>query len=95
MTKHVPTLDEIRDLWVDNHARNHTEVEEYQAIFDAWLVAHNAEVLRSAAERLRQKGVWAPGDGYQHTWEQSHYDWLRDEADRIEAPDHTNGSVKR
>lgn len=82
LNEYTPSTDEVRAAWQENFT--HPDAGTLGSQFDRWLNQVRAEVLRSAAERLRQKGIWAPQDGYQHTWEQSHYDWLRDEADRIE-----------
>lgn len=69
-----PTWDGIRDVWVDSRARNDTEVEEHQAAFDRARAAHDAQVLRDAADRWHTENTGtAP----------RMYSWLLAEADRI------------
>lgn len=55
MSNSTPTTDEVRKNYAYTRAGDRIHrTQEYFKAFDRWLAAHDAEVLRAAAERMHQ-----------------------------------------
>ena len=75
MSEHAPTTEEIRTHYAFGVSPDLSSMHRDRADFDRWLAAHDAQVLREAAEAL-------PGrTPVRHRVN----GWLRERADRIEA----------
>lgn len=90
MSDYTPTAEDVREAYAIYNANGFlvlSSMHQDHADFDRWLAAHDAQVLRNAADRLSSTGGVAhklTPHGVLVTMAAPADEWLRVEADRIE-----------